>query len=138
VLFWVNLARKDKQAEPSAQVLEPEQIPVRQEGDATVRVLVGEGSPVRLGTVALVLDIELPTGGEVTTPVPPEFQGFAYVLEGEAAFGANRQRAKPPQLVLLGRGAELRVTDASPGTRFLLMAGQPYGEAPVFNGPYVD
>ena len=138
VLFWVNLARKDKQAEPSAQVLQPEQIPVRQEGDATVRVLVGEGSPVRLGTPALILDIELPRGGAVTTPVRPEFQGFAYLLEGEAAFGANRRRAKPPQLVLLGRGQEFSVTDASPGTRYLLMAGQPYGEAPVFNGPYVD
>jgi len=138
VLFWVNLARKDKQVEPSAQVLQPEQIPVRQEGDATVRVLVGEGSPVLLGTPAVILDVELPTGGEVTTGVPPEFQGFAYVLEGEAEFGANRRRAKPPQLVLLGRGDEFRVTDASPGTRYLLMAGQPYGEVPVFNGPYVD
>jgi quercetin 2,3-dioxygenase len=138
VLFWVNLAQKDKQAEPSAQVLLPEQIPVRQEGDATVRVLVGEGSPVHLGTPALVLDIELPKGGEVTTSVPPEFQGFAYVLEGEAAFGANERRANPPQLILLGRGEEFRVTDASPGTRYLLMAGEPYGEIPVFNGPFVD
>jgi redox-sensitive bicupin YhaK (pirin superfamily) len=138
VLFWVNLARKDKQMEPSALVVPPEQIPVRQEGDATVRVLVGEGSPVRLGTPALILDIELPEGGEVTTRVPPEFQGFAYVLEGEAEFGANRRRAKPPQLVLLGRGEEFTVTDASPGTRYLLMAGKPYGEAPVFNGPFVD
>ena len=138
VLFWVNLARKDKQAEPSAQVLQPDQIPVRHEGDATVRVLVGEGSPVRLGTPALILDVELPTGGEVTTPVPPEFQGFAYVLEGEAAFGANRRRAKPPQLVLLGRGEEFTVTDAFPGTRYLLMAGEPYGEVPAFNGPFVD
>src|SRR6266566_7828281 len=79
VLFWVNLARKDKDVDPSAQVLLPEDVPVRKEGDATVRVLVGEGSPVRLGTPALVLDVELPQGGEVTTPVPPEFQGFAYV-----------------------------------------------------------
>ena len=138
VLFWVNLARKDKQMEPSAQVVPAEQIPVRNEGDATVRVLVGEGSPVRLGTPALILDIQLPTGGEVTTRVPPEFQGFAYMLEGEAAFGANRRPAKPPQLVLLGRGDELRVTGAAPGTRYLLMAGQPYAEAPVFNGPFVD
>lgn len=138
VLFWVNLARNDKKAEPSALVLQPEQIPVRQEGDATVRVLVGEGSPVRLGTPALILDIELPEGGEVTTPVPPEFQGFAYLLEGEAEFGANRRRARPPQLVLFGSGEELTVTDARPGTRYLLMAGQPYGEVPVFNGPYVD
>jgi redox-sensitive bicupin YhaK (pirin superfamily) len=138
VVFWVNLARKDKQMEPSAQVVRAEQIPARQEGDATVRVLVGEESPVRLGTPALVLDIELPKGGEVTTRVPPEFQGFAYVLDGEAAFGANRPLAKPQQLVLLGPGGELTVTDASPGTRYLLMAGRPYAEAPVFNGPFVD
>ena len=45
VLFWVNLARKDKQTEPSAQVLSPEQIPVRREGDATVRVLWARALP---------------------------------------------------------------------------------------------
>jgi redox-sensitive bicupin YhaK (pirin superfamily) len=138
VLFWVNLARKDKQAEPSAQVLHREQIPVRREGDAVVRTLVGEGSPLRLGTPALILDVELPDGGQVTTTVPASFQGFAYVLEGEAAFGANRRRARPAQLVLLGPGEELTVSDATPGTRFLLMSGQPYGEVPVFNGPFVD
>ncbi len=85
--------------------MRPEQIPVRREGDAIVRVLVGEGSPVQLGTPAVILDIDLPDGGQTTTAVPPEFQGFA---------------------------------DAAPGTRYLLMAGQPYGEAPVLNGPYVD
>jgi quercetin 2,3-dioxygenase len=138
VLFWVNLARKDKQAAPRALVLHKDQIQVRKEGDATVRVLVGAGSPVRLGTPALILDVELPDGGQVTTRVPPEFQGFAYLLDGGAAFGANRRRAEPPQLVLLGAGEELAVTDAVPGTRFMLMAGRPYGEAPLFNGPYVD
>jgi quercetin 2,3-dioxygenase len=138
VLFWVNLARKDKQAEPSAQVLLPEEMTVRRDGDVTVRVLVGEGSPVVLGTPAMVLDIELANGGDVTTRVPSEFQGFAYVLDGEAAFGANRRTARPAQLVLLGPGEEFAVTSAAPGTRFMLMAGQPYGEAPVFNGPYVD
>jgi quercetin 2,3-dioxygenase len=138
VLFWVNLARKDKNAEPSAQVVQPEQIPVRHEGDATVRVLVGDGSPVRLGTPGLILDIELPTGGGVTTLVPAEFQGFAYILEGNGNFGANLRPAGPQQLVLLSPGDEFTVTDAAPGTRFLLMAAQPYGETPLFNGPFVD
>lgn len=72
------------------------------------------------------------------TPVPSGFQGFAYVLDGEATFGANRRQARPPQLVLLGPGDVFTVTDAARGTRFLLMTGQPYGEVPVFNGPYVD
>jgi redox-sensitive bicupin YhaK (pirin superfamily) len=138
VLFWVNLARKDKNVEPSAQVVQPEEIPVRREADASVRTLVGEGSPVHLGTPALILDVELPEGGKFTTPVPAEFQGFAYLLEGEGTFGANGRRATPPQLVVLGAGEEFTVTDAVPGTRFLLMAGKPYGEVPVFNGPYVD
>ena len=70
--------------------------------------------------------------------MPSEFHGFAYVLDGEAAFGANLRRARPPQLVLLGPGEEFRVTDPAPGTRFMLMAGQPYGEDPVLNGPFVD
>jgi quercetin 2,3-dioxygenase len=138
VLFWVNLARRDKDAEPSALVVQPGDIPTRREGDAIVRILVGEGSPVRLGTPASILDVELPDGGRVTAAVPREFQGFAYILEGEAAFGANLRRARPPQLVLLGPGDELSVTDAAPGTRFMLMAGKPYGEVPAFNGPFVD
>jgi quercetin 2,3-dioxygenase len=96
-----------------------------------------EGSTTS-GTPALILDVELPEGGTFTTPVSPEFQGFAYVLEGQGAFGANLRKAGPPQLVLLGPGEEFTVTDAAPGTRFMLMAGQPYGETPVFNGPYVD
>ncbi len=138
VLFWVNLARKDKQVEPSARILQPNEIPVRNDGDAIVRTLVGEGSPVQLGTPAVIVDVELPHGGQVTIPVPAEFQGFAYLLEGEGSFGANERRATPPQLVVLGAGQEFAVTDAVPGTRFLLMAGKPYGEVPVFNGPYVD
>ena len=138
VLFWVNLARKDKQAEPTALVIPKDEIPVRQEGDATIRVLVGAGSSVQLGTPALILDVALPNGGKLTTPVPSEFQGFAYLLDGEAVFGANQRKARPPQLVLLGPGEEFAVSDAAPGTRFLLMTGQPYGELPIFNGPYVD
>ena len=57
ILFWVNLARKDKDVAPTSQVLAPEDIPVRQEGDATIRVLVGDGSPVELGTPGLILDV---------------------------------------------------------------------------------
>jgi quercetin 2,3-dioxygenase len=138
LLFWVNLARKDKGAEPGAQLLQPQDVPVRQEGDAVVRVLVGEGSPVELGTPGLVLDVQLPRGGAFSTAVPSGFNGFAHMLEGEATFGANRRRARRSQIAVLGPGDALAVEDARPGTRFVLMAGKPYGETPVYNGPYVD
>jgi redox-sensitive bicupin YhaK (pirin superfamily) len=138
VLFWVNLARKDKGAEPSAQLLEPGDVPVRQDRDAIVRVLVGEGSPIELGTPGLILDVELPKGGAFSSSVASGFNGFVYVLEGEASYGANRQRARRSQIAVLGPGDALAVDDAQPGTRFMLMAGKPYGETPIYNGPYVD
>jgi quercetin 2,3-dioxygenase len=138
ILFWVNLARKDKGAAPSAQLLQPRDVPVRQDGDAIVRTLVGEGSPVELGTPGLILDVELPAGRVFSSPVPSDFNGFVYVLEGEASFGANRRRASHSQIAVLGPGRALTVVDAQPGTRFMLMAGKPYGETPVYNGPYVD
>jgi redox-sensitive bicupin YhaK (pirin superfamily) len=138
VLFWVNLARKDKGAEPSAQLLKPQDVPVKHQGNATVRTLVGEGSPIELGTPALILDVELPTGGAFSTPVPTDFNGFVYMLEGEADIGANRSRASRTQIAVLGPGHSMMVNEAGPGTRFMLMAGKPYGETPIYNGPYVD
>jgi redox-sensitive bicupin YhaK (pirin superfamily) len=138
LLFWVNLARKDKNVEPKAQVVKPDEVPVRHEGDATIRVLVGEGSTVELGTPALILDVQLPKGGAVSIPVKAGFNGFVHMLEGEASFGANRSRARRGQIAVLGPGGLLAVEEAQPGTRFVLMAGKPYGETPIFNGPYVD
>ncbi|MEX1072511.1 MAG: pirin-like C-terminal cupin domain-containing protein [Chloroflexota bacterium] len=138
VLFWVNLARKDKGVAPTAQVLEPRDVPVREEGDAVVRVLVGDGSPIELGTPGLILDVELQRGGSFRSPVPVDFNGFVYMLEGEASIGANAQRASRSQIAVLGPGETLIVADAQPGARFMLMAGKPYGEMPVYNGPYVD
>jgi redox-sensitive bicupin YhaK (pirin superfamily) len=138
VLFWVNLARRDKGAEPSAQLLQPQDVPVRQDGEAIVRVLVGEGSPVELGTPGLILDVELPEGGAFSSPIRSDFNGFVYLLEGEASFGANRRLASRSQIAVLGPGAALAVGQAQPGTRFMLMAGKPYGETPIYNGPFVD
>jgi redox-sensitive bicupin YhaK (pirin superfamily) len=138
VLFWVNLARKDKGAEPTAQVLSPEEVPVRRQGDTIIRVLVGEGSPIELGTPGLILDVEIPKGGTFSSPISSDFNGFVYMLEGEATLGSNQRLAKRGEIAVLGPGRAVTVVDAQPGTRFLLMAGKPYGETPVYNGPYVD
>jgi redox-sensitive bicupin YhaK (pirin superfamily) len=138
VLFWVNLARNGKAAEPFARVVRREEMAQGREGDAMIRVLVGRDTPVQLGTPGLILDVELPEGGRAEHKVPAEFQGFAYVLDGAASFGANHARAEAGQLALMGPGDRLVAEDAVRGTRYLLMAGRPYGETPRFNGPYVD
>ena len=78
------------------------------------------------------------SGGTFSSLVPGDFNGFVYMLEGEASFGADLRTASRSQIAVLGHGDRLIVNAAVPGTRFLLMAGKPYGEAPIYNGPYVD
>ena len=134
----MNLARKDKHVEPTAQVVGPDELPTATEGDGIVHTLVGPGSPVELGTPGLILDVELPEGGSFSTPVDPEFNAFVWMLEGAASVGANALRAARSQIAVLGSGGGLTVSDARPGTRFMLRAGKPYGEAPIYNCPYVD
>jgi redox-sensitive bicupin YhaK (pirin superfamily) len=138
VLFWVNLARKEKNSEPTAQVVEAPDVPTRHERGAIVRTLVGPGSSVELGTPALILDVELPDGGDFSEAIDPEFNAFIWMIEGEADIGANARRAGRAEIAVLGPGGTLTATRAQPGTRFMLMAGKPYGETPVYNGPYVD
>jgi redox-sensitive bicupin YhaK (pirin superfamily) len=138
VLFWVNLARRDKHVAPSAQVVDAQDVPTRRDGTVIVRALAGDDSPVELGTPGIVLDIELPDGGSFRQPLPSDYNAFIWMLEGEARFGPSATPAERSQFALLGPGATLTVADARPGTRFMVMAGKPYGEEPLFNGPYVD
>jgi redox-sensitive bicupin YhaK (pirin superfamily) len=71
-------------------------------------------------------------------PIPAAFNAFVWMLEGEARIGANRRNARRSKIAVLGPEGGLSVTDAVRGTRFMLMAGKPYGEEPSYNGPYVD
>lgn len=136
--LWINLARKDKGTDPEYQAVQPEEIPVVQEGDATVRVLVGEGSPTRLITPALYLDVSLPPEGDHRTEAPAEHRGFVYVLEGGGIFGSNRAEAEQRHFLVVGPGEELQVKAGEEGTRFVLGLGQPHREPIRWMGPFVD
>jgi hypothetical protein len=65
-------------------------VPVRHEGDAIVRAVVGQGSPLELGTPGLILDVELLIDGTFSRQLSSDFNSFIYVLEGEAGLGSNQ------------------------------------------------
>lgn len=136
--LWINLAQREKQIPPGYQGVEATQLPVRDVGDAQVKVLVGEGAPTQLHTPAVYLDVSLPAAGSAELPLPEGYQGFAYVLFGDGAFGSNRQQATSGQIAVLGQGGPFPVTAGPTGVRFMLAAGAPYGEPVRWNGPYVD
>ena len=101
ILFWVNLARRDKHVEPTAQVARAHELPTRRDG-AIVRTLVVPGSPVELGTPGLILDVELPQASTFRHPIPAEFNAFVWMIAGEATIGSNGWRARMSQIAGTG------------------------------------
>ena len=105
VLFWVNLARKDKQAEPTAQVVaagrDPEQDRGRRDRpDPGRRGLAG-----RARTPALILDVELPEGGALRTPGPGRVQRVRLHARGRGDVRRKRTGTRTPTA---DRGARTR------------------------------
>jgi quercetin 2,3-dioxygenase len=115
-------------------------------GDATVRVLVGAGSPLQLHAPARYYDVALPPHGQTALAVPAGFQGFVYALQGVVALGSTLAAAHATQIAVLGEGSAegsaeegaLRAQAGPEGARFVLAAGQPHREPVRFNGNFVD
>jgi redox-sensitive bicupin YhaK (pirin superfamily) len=136
--LWINLSQAQKRIAPGYQAVQAEEIPEAAIGDGQVRVLVGDGSPTTLQTPALYLDVTLPPNGATEIDVPEGYQGFAYVMDGDGAFGANRAAARATQIVVLGQGGAFSASAGQQGAHFVLAAARPYREPVRFNGPYVD
>lgn len=134
--LWINLAKKDKKVAPEYQVVDPSEIPeVRKPGSRT-RVLVGPGSPTRLHTPALFLDVTVDAGSDFEWDIPAEYQGYAYVLEGKGKFGGHA--ATEGQIAVIGEGERFKATAGKTGLRFLLAVGTPHREPIRWSGPFVD
>jgi redox-sensitive bicupin YhaK (pirin superfamily) len=136
--IWVNLARKDKKTRPGSQVVPAREIPELKTDSALVRVLVGPGSPTRLLTPALLLDVAVQPNGDFSWDIPEAFQGYAYVLKGDGTFGAGAERVQATQIAVLGPGERLTVAAGAKGLHFFLAAGQPHREPVRWQGPFVD
>jgi redox-sensitive bicupin YhaK (pirin superfamily) len=136
--IWINLAKKDKKVAPGSQVVAAKDIPEVRTGSSLARILVGEGSPTKLHTPALMLDVTVQPGGEFHWDVPESYQGYAYVLAGDGRFGAEAREARKTQIAVLGEGGPLQVRAGANGLRFFLAAGLPHREPIRWRGPFVD
>ena len=138
--LWVNLPAREKMRRPRYQDIAPGAVPEVDVADARARVLAGTvggvQGPVEGVIVApTVLDVTVPAGGRfVLDAIPATHTVFAYVSEGEAAFGDAGTRVSAGHLAVLGAGSAIAATGAS---RMLLVAGAPIGEPVARRGPFV-
>lgn len=142
--IWVNLPAGEKFAEPGYQYLAADNIPRAASPDGKIEVVViaGEafGVSAKIGTRTPIWlqDWRVSPGASAAIELDPGFNAAAYVFDGEAAFGPDRQTVARGQMALFGPGEALEVASVgdAPG-RFLLLAGTPIGEPVARYGPFV-
>jgi hypothetical protein len=145
--LWVNLPRNEKMTKPRYQEIPREQIPkaTSVDGLVTVNVIAGEAlgqhAVIETHTPIVYLHFEIKPGGVVNQHVPADFNGFAYVVDGQGQFGAELQPGVDGQMVMFAPdGNEVRIENASDsGTTLnvLLIAGLPLNEPIARYGPFV-
>lgn len=136
IQLWINLPRAQKSIEPDYQAVPPEDLPVRPFAGGERRIVVGEGSPLRLHTPVHYEILRLEPGAAVTMAVPPGWQGLAYVLEGGILLGGRPLAAREAGL-FAGR-ERLELAAGEQAAEVVWLAGRPHGEPLRQHGPFVD
>jgi len=147
VQLWVNLPRADKMTRPNYQEIPAEKIPTARtsDGNVDVRVIAGESlgarAVIETRTPIFYLDFTLKPGGTVVQPVAPDFNVFAYVLEGPVVFGNRGAAVQRGNMVAFERGRDdVRIEaprETQSSGRVLLIGGLPLNEPIARYGPFV-
>lgn len=135
IQMWVNLPARLKQIEPDYQQVDAGAVPQRETHNGVVRVLSGEGSPLKLNTPVTYLDVQLDSDGWLEEVIPEGYRGLVYVVDGvcevngEAVDQGAALFMEDPGAVTIRSGARCRL---------MLCFGRPHGEPIHQHGPFVD
>lgn len=143
--LWVNLPKRDKMMKPRYQEIPGAQIPKATSADGlvTVSVIAGEAmgqkAVIETRTPIVYLHYSIKPGGVATQQVSSTYNTFAFIVDGEGLFGAERERAKDGQMVLFAQdGDEVRIENSGNATlEILLIGGMALNEPVARYGPFV-
>ncbi|WP_417581360.1 pirin family protein [Nitrincola sp.] len=142
--LWINLPAAEKMKSASYQNIEPEQVPVIQTDQATLRLVAGEleiegqvyTGPVQgIVTRPVFIDISMKPHSHLTLPVDAELSGFVYLFEGEVQL--NNEALLPEAAIELAEGDQLELKTNGQPARLLLIAAKSLNEPIVQYGPFV-
>ena len=143
--LWVNLPSGKKMTEPRYQNMRAQDMPIREEEGATIRVFSGSSMGVTAATKnhvpVTMVELNVDAGATVMQDLPGSYNGFLYIVEGQGTFGKDNIVGKEGQVLWLERGVDTEQSEltihATEQLRVVLYAGQPIGEKVVARGPFV-
>ena len=142
--LWIRLPARDRTLAPSFEIIPLASVPVRREPGVVARLYSGTTgdsvSHTRNRVPITLVDFALEPGATVTQELPRSYNGFAYVIDGDAMIGGAQVSAG--QVGWTDRpdgqgGSTLTFTAGRSGARVVLYTGEPQREALVHHGPFV-
>ena len=124
--LWTDLPQGLKDAEPEYGKGNAGEIPVREKDGVTVRTIVGEGAPIELNTPVEYLLVEARGGSEFVGSLEEGYNGFLYLISGEAECCGGLKLDEGNVLIL--ESNELAV-EALSDVKFALAKGKPLGQS---------
>lgn len=144
--LWLTLPKKHRWTTPRVQDMLNENVPMITKDGVQLKLYSGSmsglQSPVKNYVPLIIAELVMQAGTETTLEIPDNFNGFIYVLKGEAVAGGNKKTLKEDQVGWLDINAgsqlgEMRIRAGAAGARMVLYAAQPQGDAIVSHGPFI-
>ncbi len=139
--LWLNLPARLKRTPARYRDVRRSDAPSLEKPGAKARVYAG-----RLGDIVMpyastwpmtLIDVTVEAGATFDIPVPGGERAFAYVLEGEAAVGADRRSVRPGDVAWAALSGDDGVLPISGPARLLVHASPVIDEPVAFGGPFV-
>lgn len=139
IQFWVNTPGEHKMKPPFYKPLSKEETPAIKTDKSKIYVVSGELNGIK-GAVEtyspqLLLRGEVKVNGEVSIPIPANYNTILYLLDGEMIVNESKVNAKDMVVYELEEG---NVSfKATKDTRFMILSGEPISEEIAQYGPFV-
>jgi hypothetical protein len=138
--LWIRLPARDRTLAPRFEVVRAATTPTRHEPGVMARVYSGASGELRASTAnrapITLVDLDLQPGARFEQELPASYQGFAYVIAGDATIGGAH--VATGQVGWLGGGdGPLAFVAGASGARVVLYTGEPQREPLVHYGPFV-
>jgi len=143
--LWVNLPRKDKMVAPRYQDVAAARLPMVQTEakDVWVKIIAGESlgrhAAVETRIPIVFLHVTLQPGASMEQPVPGNYSGFVYVIDGEGRVGPEDTRLPESHVAVFEKSGDVvrLANSADVPLNALLIGGAPLDEPVARYGPFV-
>jgi redox-sensitive bicupin YhaK (pirin superfamily) len=143
--LWIALAARDRGLAPRFEIIRREAAPLVRAPGVEARLYSGGSgtlvSSTRNRVPVTLIDLTLAPGATFHQALPASYNGFFYVVGGEA--GVGNERVSTGQVGWLAPSAspglttDLSIWAGASGAHLVLYAGEPIGEPLVQHGPFV-